>query len=76
MYINDKFAYNSEDDPTNVDAVLNQLNEAENASKLLEAFRKGSFEENSNSLTHKKHEKLTVIRTRKSAEKLPPDSKT
>lgn len=76
LQINDKFVYNSNIDPANVDAVLNQLNEVEDASKLLEAFRKGSFEEDSNSLTHRKHEKLTVIRTRKSAGEIPPESKT
>ncbi|WP_157378252.1 hypothetical protein [Arenibacter latericius] len=76
LHINSKLVYNSENDPTNVDAVLNQLHEAEDASELLEAFRKGSLEEDSNSLTHRKHEKLTIIRTRKSAGKSPPDSKT
>jgi hypothetical protein len=46
----------------------------EDTSKLLEAFREGSFEDDSNSITRKKHEKLKVIRNKDTANEIPPES--
>ncbi|WP_133067258.1 hypothetical protein [Flagellimonas pacifica] len=63
MQINTNLANNSFNEQTDLEAILNQVDEAENNSKLLDAFKKGSSnEDDSNSLTHKKHEKLKIIR--------------
>ena len=43
---------------------------------ILEAFKEGSLEDDSNSITRKKHEKLKVIRNEDTAEKNGPDSET
>ena len=51
-----------------------RLNDVEDTSKLLEAFREGSFEDDSNSITRKKHEKLKVIRNKDTANEIPPES--
>ncbi|MCM4166587.1 hypothetical protein KCTC52924_03527 [Arenibacter antarcticus] len=76
LRLNTKFVYKSNDGKADLDAVLNQITEVEDTSKLLEAFREGSFEDNSNSLTRKKHEKLKVIRNEDTADKIPPKSET
>ena len=69
-----KFVYKSDNDKTDLNAVLDQINEVEDTSKLLEAFREGSFEDDSNSITRKKHEKLKVIRNKDTANEIPPES--
>lgn len=62
------FANNSSNEQTDFEAVLSQVDEVENNPKLLEAFEKGSSDEDDNSLTLKKHEKLKVIRSKDSVE--------
>lgn len=74
LRLNDKFAYKSDNDKADLNAVLDQINEVEDTSKLLEAFREGSFEDDSNSITRKKHEKLKVIRNKDTANEIPPES--
>ncbi|MEZ4970462.1 MAG: hypothetical protein R2814_12555 [Flavobacteriaceae bacterium] len=74
MRLNDKFVYKSDNDKADLNAVLDQINEVEDTSKLLEAFREGSFEDDSNSITRKKHEKLKVIRNKDTANEIPPES--
>ncbi|GGW49952.1 hypothetical protein [Arenibacter certesii] len=76
LRLNSKFVYNSDNEKTDLDAVLNQITEVEDTSKLLEAFREGSFEDDSNSLTRKKHEKLKIIRNKDSADEISPNSET
>lgn len=76
LHLNNKFVSNSDNEQTDLGAVLNQITEVEDTSKLLEAFKEGSLEEDSNSLTRKKHEKLKVIRNEDTAEKNGPDSET
>ena len=76
MRLNNIFVNNSDIEQTDSGAVLDQITEVENASKLLEVFEKGSLEEDSNSLTRKKHEKLKVIRNKDRAEEKEPDSET
>ncbi len=73
LHLNDKFVYKSDNKQTKLGAVLDQINEVENTSKLLEAFKEGSSDENSNSLTRKKHEKLKVIRNGNTADKEAPN---
>jgi hypothetical protein len=74
LRLNDNFVYKSDNDKTDLNAVLDQINEVEDTSKLLEAFREGSFEDDSNSITRKKHEKLKVIRNKDTANEIPPES--
>tara|TARA_R110000765_G_scaffold9911_3_gene30848 strand:- start:30026 stop:30355 length:330 start_codon:yes stop_codon:yes gene_type:complete len=74
--LNNIFVNNSDNEQTDSGAVLDQITEVENASKLLEVFEKGSLEEDSNSLTRKKHEKLKVIRNEDTADEDPPDPET
>jgi len=74
LRLNDKFVYKSDNDKTDLNAVLDQITEVEDTSKLLEAFREGSFEDDSNSITRKKHEKLKVIRNKDTADEIPPES--
>jgi len=76
LHINDKFVYKSNSEHAELGAVLNQITEVENTSKLLEAFKEGSLDDDTNSLTRKKHEKLKVIRNRDTAEDNPPNPKT
>lgn len=76
LRLNNKFVNNSDNEQTDLGAVLNQITEVEETSKLLEAFKEGSLEEYSNSLTRKKHEKLKVIRNEDTAKKNGPDSET
>ena len=60
--INTNLVNNSFNEQSDLEAILNQVDEAENNSKLLDAFTSGSSSEDSNSLTRKKHEKLKIIR--------------
>ncbi|MBC7000358.1 hypothetical protein [Cytophaga sp. FL35] len=74
LHINNKFVDKSNNEQTDLGAVLDQIDEVEDTSKLLEAFKEGSLDDDSNSLTRKKHEKLKIIRNKDMAEKDPPDS--
>jgi hypothetical protein len=76
LHINNKFVNKSNNEQTELGAVLNQITEVENTSKLLEAFKEGSLDDDTNSLTRKKHEKLKIIRNRDTAKDDPPNSKT
>ncbi|ASV32364.1 MULTISPECIES: hypothetical protein [Flavobacteriaceae] len=76
LHINNKFVNKSNNKQTDLGAVLDQIDEVEDTSKLLEAFKEGSLDDDSNSLTRKKHEKLKVIRNKDTAEEDPPDSET
>lgn len=76
LHLNNKFVIKSDNEQTDLEAVLNQITEVENTSELLEAFKEGSLEDNTNSLTRKKHEKLKVIRNKDRAEEKEPDSET
>jgi len=76
LHINNKFVNKSNNEQTDLGAVLDQIDEVEDTSKLLEAFKEGSLDDDSNSLTRKKHEKLKVIRNKDTAEDDPPDSET
>lgn len=64
------FANNTSDEQnTDLEAILSQVDEVENNAKLLDAFEKDSSDEDDiNSLTLKKHEKLKVIRNKDSVE--------
>lgn len=76
LRLNNKFVNKSYNEQTDLEAVLDQISEVEDTSKLLEAFKEGSLDDDSNSLTRKKHEKLKVIRSKDTAEEDPPESKT
>lgn len=76
LQINNKFVNKSNNEQTDLGAVLDQIDEVEDTSKLLEAFKEGSLDDDSNSLTRKKHEKLKIIRNKDKVEKDPPDSET
>ena len=76
LHLNNIFAYKSDNEQTDLEAVLDQMTEVENTSELLEAFKEGSLEDDANSLTRKKHEKLKVIRDEDTAENNGPDSET
>ncbi|UWX54318.1 hypothetical protein NYZ99_15370 [Maribacter litopenaei] len=62
MQINNIFVNNSDNKNTDLEAILNQVKEVEDHSKLLDAFKKESSEEASYSLTLKKNEKLKIVR--------------
>jgi len=76
LHLNDKFVNKSYNEQTDSGAVLNQITEVENTSKLLEAFKEGSLDDISNSLTRKKHEKFKVIRNTDSDDENAPDPET
>jgi cbb3-type cytochrome oxidase subunit 3 len=76
LHLNNKFVNKSNNEQTDLGAVLDQIDEVEDTSKLLEAFKEGSLDDDSNSLTRKKHEKLKIIRNTDMAEDDPPDSET
>jgi len=71
LRLNNKFAFKSNDGQTDLEAVLNQMSEVEDTSELLEAFKEGSSDDDSNSITRKKHEKLKVIRDEEPSEEKP-----
>jgi len=71
LRLNNIFAYKSTDKQTDLKAVLDQITEVEDTSKLLEAFKEGLSDDSSNSITRKKHEKLKVIRDDFSSEEKP-----
>ena len=62
LHINDIFANKAYSEQDDLDAILNQVEESEKNSKLLEAFKLGSNSANNNSLTHKKDETFKIIR--------------
>ncbi len=65
LQLNTNLVNNSLDEQTDLEDILDHVDEAENNSKLLDAFKKGSSnEDDSNSLTRKKHEKLKIIRNK------------
>ena len=76
LQINDNFVNESHYEQTDLEAILNQtVEDVENNSKLLEAFKKGSKSDNlNNSLTRKKDEKFKVIRNKVSAKKNDSES--
>ncbi|HEA23103.1 MAG TPA: hypothetical protein ENH87_19615 [Pricia antarctica] len=76
LRLNHIFAYKSTDDDSDLGAVLNRIDEVEDASKLLEAFKEGSSDDSSNSITRKNHEKLKVIRNADTSGEDPPHPKT
>lgn len=76
LRLNDKFVNKSNNEHTELGAVLDQISEVEDTSRLLEAFKEGPLDDGSNSLTRKKHEKLKVIRNRDVADKETPDPET
>jgi K+/H+ antiporter YhaU regulatory subunit KhtT len=78
LYLNDKFVNNSIEEQTDLEAILGQMEEVENNSKLLEAFKnKGaSSEDVNNSLTRLKNEKFKIIRNKDVVDKTGPDPKT
>lgn len=69
------FVDNTSFEQSDLGDILNQVaEETENNSKLLDAFKKGSSDaDDINSLTHKKHEKLKVIRSKDSVDDEPTD---
>jgi len=71
LRLNNIFAYKSTDKQTDLKAVLDQITEVEDTSRLLEAFKEGSSEDSSNSITRKTHEKLKVIRDDSPSEEKP-----
>lgn len=75
LHNNHIFANNSSDEQTDLGDILDQVaEETENNSKLLDAFKKGSSDEDdSNSLTRKKHEKLKIIRSNDSVDENSTD---
>ncbi|HEA23648.1 MAG TPA: hypothetical protein ENH87_22425 [Pricia antarctica] len=76
LRLNHIFAYKSSNEDADLGAVLNRMDEVEDASKLLEAFKEGSSDDSSNSITRKNHEKLKVIRNADTAGENPPHPKT
>lgn len=72
---NDIFVNNSSNEQIDLEDILNQVDEAENNSKLLDAFKKGSSDEDdSYSLTQKKHETLKIIRNKGEADSKETDA--
>lgn len=78
LQINDNFVNESQFEQTDLETILNQtVDEVENNSKLLEAFKKGSKSADlNNSLTRKKDEKFKVIRNKDVTKKDDSDSGT
>ncbi|PKA97803.1 hypothetical protein B0O79_1473 [Flavobacteriaceae bacterium MAR_2009_75] len=74
----DIFVNNTSFEQTDLGDILDQVvEETENNSKLLDAFKKGSSDEDDiNSLTRKKHEKLKVIRSKDSVDDDSTDSES
>lgn len=77
LYLNNKFVNNSQEEQADLETILSQVDEVENNSKLLEAFKnKGSSSEAmKNSLT-RENEKFKIIRNRDVTDKEGPDPKT
>lgn len=73
LQINNIFVNNSDNKNTDLEAILDQVKDVENHSKLLEVFKKGKSEA-SYPLTLDKNEKLKIVRDEKSDP--PEDSKT
>ena len=75
---NDIFVNETSFEQTDLGDILDQVvAETENNSKLLDAFEKGSSDaDDINSLTHRKHEKLKVIRSRDSVDDDATDSES
>ena len=71
LHLNTNFVKESNNEQTDLGAVLDQITEVEDTSKLLEAFKEGSSDDSSNSITRKKHEKLKVIRDDTPSEEKP-----
>lgn len=76
LHLNTKFVNKSNNEQTDLRAVLDRIGEVEDTSKLLEAFKEGSLDDDTNSLIRKKHEKLKVIRNRDTEGENPPDPET
>jgi hypothetical protein len=78
LYLNNKFVNNSQEEQADLETILSQVDEVENNSKLLEAFKKkgASSETLNNSLTRTENEKFKIIRNRDATDKTHPDSKT
>ncbi|RPG32197.1 MAG: hypothetical protein CBB72_011080 [Muricauda sp. TMED12] len=66
LYLNNKFVNISQEEQADLETILSQVDEVENNSKLLEAFKnKGSSSEAlNNSLTRTENEKFKIIRNR------------
>lgn len=60
--INTNLVNNSPKKQSELEAILSQVEEVENNSKLLDAFKSGSEGDTSKSLTRKKNERLKIIR--------------
>lgn len=75
---NDIFVNNTSFEQSDLGDILNQVaTDTENNSKLLDAFNKGSSDaDDINSLTHKKHEKLKIIRSTDSVDNDSTDSES
>ena len=75
---NDIFVNNTSFEQSDLGDILDQVAaDTENNSKLLDAFNKGSSDaDDINSLTHKKHEKLKVIRSKDSVDNDATDSES
>ena len=75
LRLNHIFACKSSNEDADLGAVLNRIDEVEDASKLLEAFKEGSSDDSSNSITRKNHEKLKIIRNADTAGENSPHPK-
>ena len=78
LQINDNFVNESQNEQAiDLETILNQVDEVENNSALLEAFKKSSQRDDlNNSLTRKNDETFKVIRNKDSANKKDSDSET
>lgn len=78
LYLNGKFVNNSKEGQADLETILSQVDEVENNSKLLEAFKnKGSSSEAmNNSLTRTENEKFKIIRNRDVSDKTDPGPET
>ena len=78
LHLNNKFVNNSQEEQADLETILSQVDEVENNSKLLEAFKnKGSSSEAlNNSLTRTENEKFKIIRNRDVTDKTDPGPET
>lgn len=77
LYLNNKFVNNSQEGQADLETILSQVDEVENNSKLLEAFKnKGSSSEAMNNSLTRENEKFKIIRNRDVTDKEGPDPKT
>ena len=78
LQINDNFVNESQNEQViDLETILSQVDEVENNSALLEAFKKSSQRDDlNNSLTRKNDETFKVIRNKDSANKKDSDSET